>query len=399
MAIYLFLLFLIPYQTHSVFSTNILGLTIIKWVGICTLITAFISQLSSDEKIKLYDSPQAKLFGLYCLIPLVLWFGEGGLKTGHAQQSFISFFIFFYVTLKLVTSRKKINQVVWALAISMFFGSLYVIREYLALKGAIGSHFRSFGATFGDPNYYALSAILVLPFIYYLFKHSKSFLTKLGLTTMSLVYFSALMVTQSRGAFVGLAMMLLTTFFISKKKIKSLAVILLIILIGIAAAPDSLRERFAGTRIAQHDKTVTGDEASTTRRWHLFLAGIEMTKDKPLTGVGLGRFKENSIIYYPSLGNPGIAHSTYLEIMAELGIPELLLFLAIIAYTFRDLFRLRKRKNIDDKDLFFINTMIVALTGFLFSCTFLSGQYTKIFWVLVFITIKLKKIYLEPDQR
>jgi O-antigen ligase len=394
---YLSLIFLIPYQVHSIFSISILGLSVIKWVGICTLISAFLKHESGIEKPGLFDSPTAKLFGLYCLVPFILWLAEGEWQIGSAEQSYLSFFLFFYVTMKLVSSREHVNQVIWALVISMFVGSLYIIREFFTYRGAMGFGFRTFGATFGDPNYYALSAILILPFIYYLFKYSHGLLKKYGLIGMMVVFSSGIFITQSRGALLGLAVMLFIAFLMSSKKLKALLVISLVVLIGLAVAPDNLRKRFSETKVTE-DKAVSGDEASTTRRWSLLLAGIEMIKDKPLTGVGLGRFKEKSIIYYPKLGFPGIAHSTYISITAELGIPQMLLFCMIAAFTFRGLFRLKKMETIKGEDLLLINTLIVSLSGFLASCAFLSGEYTKIFWILVFLTIKLKTIFLDQDQ-
>ncbi|MBU1568067.1 MAG: O-antigen ligase family protein [Proteobacteria bacterium] len=300
--------------------------------------------------------------------------------------------------MKLVSSWKEVGQVIWALVIGMFVGSLYIIREYIIYKGAMGASYRTFGATFGDPNYYALSAILILPFIFYLFKFSKRALVRYGLIATMVVFALGIFITQSRGALLGIAVMLLVAFLMSRKKLKALVIIFLVVLIGLSLAPDNLRKRFSETKISE-DQESSGDEASTTRRWYLFLAGVEMVKDKPLTGVGLGKFKEKSIIYYPKLGFPGIAHSTYVSIMAELGVPQLLLFFTLAAFTFRELLRLKKRPDIRQDELFLINTLIVSLTGFLVACTFLSGEYTKIFWVLVFVTIKLQAIFLERDHQ
>ncbi|MDK9705915.1 MAG: O-antigen ligase family protein [Desulforhopalus sp.] len=352
------------------------------------MIAAFFYEQPNGEKIKLFASPIAKSFGLYCLMAFIDWLGKGGGVVGPAHQSFLSFFLFFYATMKLVNTREKIDQVIWALVVSMFLGSIYIIKEYLTYREVMGAGFRTFGATFGDPNYYALSAILVVPFIYYLFKLIGGKLLKAALVVMMIIFFIGLLVTQSRGALVGLLMMLFVGSIISNRKIKTLVVVSIIVCIGIFAMPDNLKKRITETKVSE-EKAVSGDEASTTRRWHLFLAGIEMIKDKPLTGVGLGKFKDNSMDYYPKLGHPGIAHSTYIEIMAEMGVPSILFFLSVLVFTFRELFFLRKIYNLDERGFFLANTLIVTLTGFLFSCAFLSGEYTKIFWILIFLTIRM----------
>ena len=396
MYLYLILILLIPYQTHSVFSENIFGLSVIKIVGICTLISGILYNPSVNERIRLFDSPIAKSFLLYCLTAIIDWFWSSDWIIGPAQQSFLSFFLFFYVTMRLVDNERKIRQVFWSLAISISIASVYILREYFAYRGAMGPNFRTFGATFGDPNYYALSAILVLPFLFYLYKTSAETILRVLLSAMMLTLFGGLLVTQSRGALIGLAMMALISVVLSKARVKALIILFLAGSIAIIAMPDSFKNRIASTKISE-EKSVSGDEASTTRRWYLFLAGVEMIKDKPLTGIGLGRFKEKSLEYYPNLLTPGIAHSTYIEIMAEMGIPAIVFFFSVIFFSLKELLLLRKSTCISITNIQMVDTMFMALSGFIFSCTFLSGQYTKVYWIIVFLIVKIKQIIIKKE--
>ncbi|VAV85697.1 hypothetical protein MNBD_DELTA01-1781, partial [hydrothermal vent metagenome] len=110
-------------------------------------------------------------------------------------------------------------------------------------------------------------------------------------------------------------------------------------------------------------------------------------------------FKSLSIVYEPRLTRRFIAHNTYLSIAAELGLPALLFFLAIIAYTYRSLWRLRKILIDDPKLTLLPNVLIVSLSGFVISATFLSAQNTKLFWLLIFLTIALERIVNEEKAR
>ena len=75
-------------------------------------------------------------------------------------------------------------------------------------------------------------------------------------------------------------------------------------------------------------------------------AGLAMAADNPLFGVGLGHFFERSREY---AGGPFLntargyivqenAHNNFLQILAELGVPALLLFVGMLAWTFRSAF-------------------------------------------------------------
>ena len=68
-----------------------------------------------------------------------------------------------------------------------------------------------------------------------------------------------------------------------------------------------------------------------------------MVEDKPVTGVGSGNFNVSSIHYLlvsrarssatsSSSTRPKVAHNSYLQVLAELGIVGLALFLTIIGF-------------------------------------------------------------------
>jgi O-antigen ligase len=89
-----------------------------------------------------------------------------------------------------------------------------------------------------------------------------------------------------------------------------------------------------------------------------------------------------------------LAHNTYLEIAAEIGIPCLIIYLWLLYETWRSLERTRRAASeMDDKLLLNLATgMQGGLLGYLVSSFFLSSEYVRFFWFYVFMTIALERL-------
>jgi O-antigen ligase len=74
-------------------------------------------------------------------------------------------------------------------------------------------------------------------------------------------------------------------------------------------------------------------DKSASTRVVIWKGGLQMVREHPVMGVGLTRFGQ-LIRNYAPLDRGRDAHNAYLITAAELGIPALLLFLAILAYLF-----------------------------------------------------------------
>ena len=387
--LYLLLILLIPFEVQATLSKSLFGFTIIKWIGLLAVVIALLNNIKTQRGARLAQSVQGKFFLMLLVLVLLSWSLEGYWHFTSHLQVFISFAVFFFVTLSLVNTVDKARLVIWAVVIGMFLASLDVITDYRWMYMTYGNAIRP-GGLFKDPNYFAISVIMALPFAYYLLKTSTREILRFILYGILVLDSVALVLSLSRGAFVGLAGMILIAVLLSKKKTRTSIILGAIILVTMAFAPDRLWNRISETRISQ-DEPVYGTAASTTRRWHLLSAGLKMVAAKPIQGVGLGKFKSNSIHYEPILGYPGVAHNTYIEFVAELGIPALLLFIGLIFYAYRDLLQIRQRFK-DDPDLWLLSTaLIVSLTGFVIAGAFVSGGNTKIFWLIIFLTIALKR--------
>lgn len=141
------------------------------------------------------------------------------------------------------------------------------------------------------------------------------------------------LLTESRGGFVGLVVGLGPPVLVRAVRRPGTPIYALIALtIGLAILPDTLWVRLSG--MADLTSTSTLSEADKTgsaeQRWQIQQTAWKIFTDHPVLGVGLGCYELANDKYAPDLG-PRDTHDTYLNLAAELGLPGLLLWLALVA--------------------------------------------------------------------
>ncbi len=150
--------------------------------------------------------------------------------------------------------------------------------------------------------------------------------------------------------------------------------------------------------------------ASANARLLIWRISLNMIKDHPITGIGLGNFAVQYMNYQAEFfknpaniehwanvaGNVNHAHNEFLQIFVETGILGLLLFLAILFFTYQDTFRLIRANRLNEEDRLIIIGSISAISSILvlsFFGFFLYFPYLTIFFIayLAIIGSILKK--------
>jgi O-antigen ligase len=132
------------------------------------------------------------------------------------------------------------------------------------------------------------------------------------------------------------------------------------------------------------------DVESTDKRHALWQAGIAMAMANPVFGVGVGNFKRNVPYfvrnYDKALSN--IAHNTYVSYAAELGLPGLIAFLAILIGSLRSLERIRTASlhpSSSPELRAAASGVQVGLVSYIVAAFFVSAEYQKFFWLVTFV--------------
>jgi O-antigen ligase len=171
---------------------------------------------------------------------------------------------------------------------------------------------------------------------------------------MSALLLAATYFTGSRGGFMA-TVGVFGLFLLSRLKISvpRMMVAMGVMLLILVAAPSHLTSTSDSHGSAQHRVSMWGE-------------GIEMVQQNPVFGIGRGRFAR----YTGRL----IAHNSGIEIMGEMGLPGIFLWLGMFYLAFRNIFAARAGLE-DPKDRAYLMALALALTGYFISSLFVTLEY------------------------
>ena len=120
-----------------------------------------------------------------------------------------------------------------------------------------------------------------------------------------------------------------------------------------------------------------------------------MVEDHPVRGIGNGNFANTSVHYLLQPGaivrddfiidTPKVAHNSYLEVLAELGVIGLVLFLTVLGFALACIVKAAWLfERVGDRQMELLSrALFVALVGLLASDFFGSRQFEKQLWLLL----------------
>src|SRR5690606_38758124 len=138
----------------------------------------------------------------------------------------IQFFIL--LTMMLVNSRERIDQLIWVIVLSIGFfsvkGGLFTL-----LTGGSSKVFGPPGGFIEENNALAVATLMIIPLMHYLRLQATRRWVRMGLLGAMVLSVASVLGSQSRGAFVA-GLVLLTLFWLKSKR-KAVTAIALAVLI------------------------------------------------------------------------------------------------------------------------------------------------------------------------
>jgi O-antigen ligase len=366
---------------------NFLGVlprfTVVKLLGLVGLFWSGVQLLTGRAALSDLDSSQARAFALFMATIFVggVASGAGGLAVTRLV-AIVGLLALITTTVRSEGDLKRVVLTCAALMVAVF---PYALRQMYRFGGRLGVGLH-------ETNYFALVLALLLPLPFVLARKSKGLRRAVWLGATAVITLQ-LVLTGSRGGF--LALLITCTVLalrVARMRIATLAGSAIVTLVLLFTIPNPLSHRLLASGLSE-DVEDGGVEASTRKRLAVLRGGLQMLATHPISGVGLGSYKQE-LPKYVDLGRPQIAHNTYLELAVELGFPALIAFALVIVATLRSLERsARLAGDVGRHDLRELALALQAgLTGYLVGAFFLSAQYEKFFWFVMFLSICLERI-------
>jgi hypothetical protein len=270
-----------------------------------------------------------------------------------------------------------------------YVGLMIYIALYAMTHGGMGS-----GNYFADENDVSLYINMVIPFCYFLFLIEEKKWTKIFYGAGLMIGLLTVVVSFSRGGFVGLVIMFFIVWLVSPRKMLTVFAILFL---------GTIVYFYSGQAYRQEMETVTDTKESTAKaRLNSWASGWDMFLDNPL-GVGGNNFQVRFPEYQGDRFNRGmwgrVAHSLWFTLIPELGVFGILIYFRLLYYNLKDIFSIKIRKKELSGSERYLNSMSIAfvasLAGFFASASFISVLYYPHYWYLTAMIVATARIRIK----
>lgn len=221
---------------------------------------------------------------------------------------------------------------------------------------------------------------------------------------VSVVTLAALvLMTQSRGGFLALALITAIAIFrlpTGRRRLRTLVGVSLIAATAIVIAPSGVWDR-----VSALSEAGTEADSSSRQRWQIWQVAGEISGENPLFGVGMGAYRYAH--YDHTLGKPRFAlahgtrdtHSTYLNVLAEAGWPGLILFLTMLGIGLSEARRALRRLKRSPAAKTMVGAVALVLIGYLAAGIFATVPHLAFLYLHLALLTVLSRGALKRRRR
>ena len=247
-------------------------------------------------------------------------------------------------------------------------------------------------STFGNPNVLAEYLLLIIPLGAATVFTAKTSAGKASAVIATVVMLVCMLLTYSRGAYLGLILSAAVFFVLVDRRFIVLGVIGIIALFFVM--PDSIISRFTSIL----DMT----DSSTSYRISIWMGTLAMLADYWFCGVGTGLSAFSMVypLYSYNAASSQHAHNLYLQIMCETGIAGIAVFLMILGSSLRNTASALRRAE-DRRTKIQLIAVISGVSGFLLQGmtdhSLYNNRVALTFWVVLSIGAMLSKSWKADE--
>jgi putative inorganic carbon (HCO3(-)) transporter len=382
--LFTFVVYFRPYELVSALAP------LAEWfaypLALVTALFYFPAQLGLEGNLTapLREVKLAVLLCLFTALSVLL-----AINRGEAWDGFVDYLkvaLVFVMLVNAVRTEGRLRRLVLLLLASSFVLSLGALADYRAGRLNTGGDRIAgiVGGMFGNPNDLAMHFSTMVPLAFVLFLSSRAF-KKLAYAALAVLMASAVVLTFSRGGFLGLAAggLVLAWKLGRRHRLLVAAASVFAVAAFVALMPSEYSGRL--TTILNTAKDVTGSAGA--RRDILIVSLVNIIKH-PLFGVGMNNFHIVSI-------HEQVSHNAYTQVGSELGVPAMIAYVLFLLAPLRRLRRV-ERETLPLKrshDYYWAVGLQASLAAYMVSSFFGSVAYLWYIYYLVALAVCFQRIY------
>lgn len=360
-------------------------------VAILTIIGWLLAQRKTREQMVVWSPQSWVMLGFIAAMIVSITTAMYKSQAVEVTIAGIQTGIVFFLITNLGTTKERVRQIYWLLLLLGLWLAVGAIKAYVLTGNPVkgpGSGFLS------DENDLALGLVVVTPMAWSLYQAAARSGQRALAGFSSVAIAVAVVLTFSRGGFIGLIFVLTAIAVAAKRRFFSIAFLAVVITVAWNLAPPQYRERIASIRHYREDE-------SAQARMYTWQAAELMFRDRPFFGVGAGNFSTAyGLKYRPPEAHTmwRATHSIYYECLAELGAAGCIFFCALIALTYRDLIKVVRMRPAGAKSAWEQRVALgtaIALSGYLVGGAFLSALFYIHPYLLAALAVCLERTARE----
>ncbi len=374
------------------------ALSFAKLAGL-TLMISWLAAIASDQGrdrlvFSKHPALMAIVFGFVAWAALSYVWAESTSEATTSIQRFALNIVLFPIVYTAIREPKHIRWLAASIVIGASAAAVYGLITIPSASQAAdsvtaASDLDRITGTVGDPN--LLASVLVVGMIFSIaltLDRARSAPARITCSFVGLLCFLAVVATVSRGGVIAMAAALIAAVaFSGARWPRALAGVLIFATLAIGYFTTFATE-------GQIQRLTNADGGAG--RTDIWKVGWRMVEANPGHGVGAGNFEVASVHYLlvePGVvarsgfivDTPTVAHNVYLEILSELGIPGLTMFLLILILCITAAVRASRAFDRAGQDglALIARATAVSLCSIMAADFFLAAEFSKLLWLLL----------------
>jgi probable O-glycosylation ligase (exosortase A-associated) len=243
------------------------------------------------------------------------------------------------------------------------------------------------GGFMSDNNSFALVLNMTLPLLAGIAMGEKERILKMAAAAMATLSILTIFFTFSRGGLLTLCIIGPMLVWRSRQRWLITGLLVLGLSGFLLFSSGSFKEKYAERAQTiddyQEDGSAQGRLNAWVTSWRVFL-------DYPVFGVGPGNLEAVFFRYSPQQDRFRVAHNAYFQVLAECGLPALLLFVGALVTALWRLGRLRREPGVPAWAEVYARMLQISLLAYMVGSMFLNTAYSELIYHLIALSVCLE---------